>query len=68
MVDQNLTDAERAEVARLLCQTIDADRFPLSPRVQRWKALLSKLTPQPPAAAEPYSPPKASYRRMLVMA
>ena len=37
----------------------DADRFPLSPRVQRWKALLAKLGPEPPAAAEPYSPPKA---------
>jgi hypothetical protein len=59
MAAPNLTDADRAELARLLRQTIDADRFPLSPRVQRWKALLSKLAPEPPAAAETYSPPKA---------
>ena len=58
MPDTNLTDADRAELARLLRQSIDADRFPLSPRVQRWKALLAKLDPEPPAAAEPYSPPK----------
>ena len=60
MVAQNLTDADLAELARLLRQSIDADRFPLSPRVQRWKELLAKLDPSPaPAAAEPYAPPKA---------
>lgn len=59
MADPNLTDADCAELARMLRQSIDADRFPLSPRVQRWKALLAKLDPAPPADAEPYSPPKA---------
>jgi len=58
MASPNLTDADRGELARLLRQSIDADRFPLSPRVQRWKALLARLDPEPPAAAEPYSPPK----------
>jgi hypothetical protein len=48
----NLTDADRAELARLLRQSIDADRFPLSPRVQRWKDLLVRLDPEPPAAAD----------------
>lgn len=35
--------------------TRKADRFPVSPRVQRWKAPLAKPDPEPPA--EPYSPP-----------
>jgi hypothetical protein len=56
MADENLTHADRAELARVLCQSIDADRFPLSPRVRRWKALLAKLDPQP--AVEPYPPAK----------
>ena len=59
MPETDLTDADRAELARILRRSIDADRFPLSPRVQRWKELLAKLDPEPPAAAEPYSPPKA---------
>jgi hypothetical protein len=54
----NLSDADRAELARILRRAIDADRFPLSPRVQGWKELLTRLDREPPAAAEPYSPPK----------
>ena len=59
MATPNLSDADRAELARILRRAIDADRFPLSPRVQGWKELLARLAPEPPAAAEPYSPPKA---------
>lgn len=57
MATPNLTDADRAELARLLRRSIDADRYPLSPRVQRWKALLAKLDPAP-AAAEPHPRPR----------
>jgi hypothetical protein len=63
MAAPNPDDSDRAELARLVRQTIDADRFPLSPRVQRWKALLSKLAPESPAAARPYMPPKAPTNR-----
>ena len=49
-------DAHRTELARLLID--DADRFALSPRVQRWNELLAKLEDRP-AAAEPYPPATA---------
>jgi hypothetical protein len=56
-MSQNLTDAECAELARLVRQAIDGDRYPLAPRVRRWKELLAKLDPSatPPV---PYLPPK----------
>ena len=36
----DLTDADKADLTALLRDTIAADRFPLSPRVRRWKAIL----------------------------
>jgi hypothetical protein len=53
----NLTDADRAELARILLQLIDADRYPLSPRVRRWKELLAKL--DPPSVPQPLQSPKS---------
>jgi hypothetical protein len=41
----NLTDSDRADLARFL-----VDRYPLSPRVRRLKALLAKIDPAPAAA------------------
>jgi hypothetical protein len=35
----DLTDDDKAIVAKLLRDTVAADRFPLSPRVRRWKAI-----------------------------
>jgi hypothetical protein len=60
MPDENLTPAEREAVLRLLRYTIAADRFPLSPRIRTLRSALAKLDPEPPAAAEPYPPAKAS--------
>jgi len=60
----DLTDEETAALARLLSKTIDADRYPLSPRVQMLKAILAKIRPEP--AREPlpprknYAPPRAT--------
>jgi hypothetical protein len=63
-----LTDEETEAFARLLRDTIDADRYPLSPRVQMWKDVLAKIRPE--AKPEPlpplkrYEPPRAGrYRR-----
>ena len=53
MADANLTDADRAELARILRQSIGADHFPLPPRVQRWQELLAKLDPALTAGADP---------------
>jgi hypothetical protein len=55
---QTLSDADCAELAGLLRKLIDADRFPLSPRVRRWKELLSKLDPAKTPVVEPYPPPR----------
>jgi hypothetical protein len=65
----DLTDEETETLARLLRHAIDDDRFPLSPRVQGWKAILAKLQPPPPREPPPppqkhYEPPRAGrYRR-----
>jgi hypothetical protein len=46
-----LTDEEIDALARLLRDTIEADRYPLSPRVQMWKGILAKIRPMPPKAS-----------------
>ena len=38
----DLTEADREILAQVLRERIAADRFPLSPRVSRLKAILSK--------------------------
>jgi hypothetical protein len=52
----DLTDEETAALVRLLSDTIENDRYPLSPRVQLLKAILAKIRPEP--AREPLPPPK----------
>jgi hypothetical protein len=55
----DLTDEETAALARLLSDRIDADRYPLSSRVQMLKAILGKIRPEP--AREPLPPPPKHY-------
>ena len=46
MADQGLpplTDNEKFELAALLKRTIDADRYPFSPRIRTLKGILAKL-------------------------
>jgi hypothetical protein len=52
----DLNDEETAALARLLSQTIDADRYPLSPRIQTLKGILAKIRPE--LKREPLPPPK----------
>jgi hypothetical protein len=52
----DLTDDETAGLARLLSDTIDADRYPLSPRIRTLKTILAKIRPEP--AREPLPPLK----------
>jgi hypothetical protein len=63
----DLTDEETAALARLLSDTINGDRFPLSPRVQVLKAILTKIQPEPPREPLPplknYAPPRATTAR-----
>jgi hypothetical protein len=63
----DLTEEDRAELVRLLRDTIEADRFALSPRIRGLKRILAKLAPRP-AAPEPLPPPKPSTRPSAAMA
>jgi hypothetical protein len=42
---------ETAALARLLNDTIDADHYPLSLRVQIWEGILANIRPEPPKAS-----------------
>jgi hypothetical protein len=63
----DLTDDETAALARLLKSTIDADRYPLSQRIQTLKAILNKIRPEPVRESLPplkrYEPPRMGAAR-----
>jgi hypothetical protein len=65
---QHLTDTDRADLARFLREAIDADRYPLSPRVRRLKELLAKIDPTPAPAVTPHPAPKPSARPSFALA
>jgi hypothetical protein len=55
----DLTDEETVALELLLRKVIEADRYPLSPRVQAWRAILNKIRPE--SAREPLPPPLRHY-------
>ena len=55
----DLTDEETAALMRLLNKAIDADRYPLSPRIQTLKGILAKIRPEP--KREPLPPRSSLY-------
>jgi|HubBroStandDraft_4_1064222.scaffolds.fasta_scaffold08045_4 hypothetical protein len=56
----DLTDDERAALIELLLlRSIENDRFPLSPRIKRLRAILAKFGIEY-SPAEPLPPPKPS--------
>ena len=63
----DLNDDETAALTRLLANTIDGDRYPLSPRIQMLKDILGKIRPEPVREPLPplkvYAPPRASAKR-----
>ena len=63
----DLSDEETTALARLLSDAIDADRYPLSPRIQTLKAILGKIWPEPVHEPLPplrhYEPPRATARK-----
>jgi hypothetical protein len=63
----DLSDPETDALATLLRRTIDDDRFPLSPRIQTFKAILGKIRPEPKREPLPppkvYAPPRATAAR-----
>jgi hypothetical protein len=63
-----LADDEKAALAALLKRTIDADRYPLSPRIGQLRGILAKLQPPKPAPAplpplKAYAPPRGSAKQ-----
>ena len=48
MPPPELDDADSAALVELLRQTIAADRYPLSPRIRKLRAVLAKLVPPRP--------------------
>jgi hypothetical protein len=52
-----LSADEHAALVRLLRSTIEADRYPMSPRIRQLRAILDKLDPSEPVA-QPYPAPK----------
>ena len=62
-----LSDDDKAILAALLREIIARDRFPLSPRVKRFKAILDKLDPPAPRP-EPISAPKPPGERSMALA
>jgi hypothetical protein len=56
-VQLDLTDEETRALLNLLVETIEADKFPLSPRIQILRAILAKFgPPAPPPPARPPTP------------
>jgi hypothetical protein len=49
----SLTDTDGADLARFLREAIEADRYPLSPRVRRLKELLAQVDPAPAVTPNP---------------
>jgi hypothetical protein len=52
-----LSDDEKIALIELLKRTIEADHYPLSPRIQMLKAILAELEP-PADSVKPLAPPK----------
>ncbi len=67
IVPPDLTDDDKAVIVELLRETVERDRFPLSPKVKRLKAVLAKLAPPAPRP-EPMPPPKPPGERSSVLA
>jgi hypothetical protein len=62
----DLTDDDKAILVELLRETIERDRFPLSPRVKRLRGILAKLDP-PAARPEPIPAPKPPGERSMAL-
>jgi hypothetical protein len=66
-MDVDLTDEESAALLGELDRIIDADRYPLSPRIRVLQSILDRI--EPPPATEPLPPlrhyalPRAGRRR-----
>ena len=67
-MNPNLDPQDRADLARFLREAIEADRYPLSPRVRRLKELLAKIDPAPAPAVTSHPAPKPPGQPSMVLA
>jgi hypothetical protein len=58
----DLTDEEASALRTLLADTIEYDRYPLSPRVQMLRGILAKFAPMAPPPSPPARPPTPASR------
>ena len=63
-----LSDDEKTALVALLKRTIDADRYPFSPRIYMLKGILAKLEPPKPAPLplpplKAYAPPRSTAKQ-----
>jgi hypothetical protein len=63
----DFTDDDKAALIELLRETVERDRFPLSPRVRRLNAILAKLD-LPAPRPEPLPPMKPQGERSMALA
>jgi hypothetical protein len=61
-VQLDLTDEETLALLNLLTETIDNDRYPLSPRIRMLRGILAKFGPMGPAPPPPARPPTPEER------
>jgi len=62
----DLSDEETFALLNLLTETIESDRYPLSPRIQTFRGILAKfgpITPAPPPARPPTAEERDRSRR-----
>jgi hypothetical protein len=60
------TDEEKLALASLLRRAIDADRYPLSPRIGQLRGILAKLEAPKPTLPPPlphFAPPRAKAKQ-----
>jgi hypothetical protein len=55
----DLSEVECVALVELLTETVEASRYPLSPRIKTLNGILAKME-APPPRPEPYPAPKAS--------
>jgi hypothetical protein len=61
-MQRELTDEETFALLNLLMETIEADRYPLSPRIRLLRQILAKFGPMAPAPPPPARPPTPEER------
>jgi hypothetical protein len=58
----DVTDEETLALLNLLTETIENDRYPLSPRIRILRGVLAKFDPMGPAPSPPAGPPTPEER------